>query len=60
MWGRKNDRVYFDIDESTEALIVGMFDQQVELKMFPSLQKQKGGVDCGVFCSVIRMYFGFT
>ena len=44
------DGVYSDIDENTEALIVSMFEQPVELKMFPSLQKQKGGVDCGVVC----------
>lgn len=34
------DSVYSDIDKSTKALIVSKFDQTVELKRFPSLQKQ--------------------
>ena len=54
------DSVYSDIGESTEALIVGMFDQPAELKMFPSLQKQKGGVDFGGLWSVPYCYMPST
>ena len=33
------DSMYSDIDENTEALVSGMFDQPVELKVYPSLEK---------------------
>ena len=44
------DSVYSNIEENTEALVSGMFDQPVELKVYPSLEKQKGSMDCGVYC----------
>ena len=31
------DSMYSDIDENTEALVSGMFNQPVELKVFPTL-----------------------
>ena len=30
-----------------------MLDQPVELKVYYSLEKQKGGMDCGVYCIVV-------
>ena len=47
------DSVYSDIDENTEALVCGMFDQPVELKIYPSLEKQKGSMDCGAYCIAV-------
>ena len=49
------DSVYSDIDESTEALIVGMFDQPVELKMFPIFTEaeRRCGLWRTVECSVL-------
>ena len=47
------DRVYSNIEENTAALVSGMFDQPVELKGYPSLEKQKGSMDCGVYCIAV-------
>ena len=47
------DSVYSNIEENTEALVSGMFDQPVELKVYPSLEKQKGSMDCGVTCIAV-------
>ena len=47
------DSVYSDIEENTAALVSGMFDQPVELKVYPSLEKQKGSMDCGVYCIAV-------
>ena len=47
------DSVYSDTEESTEALVSGMFDQPVELKVYHSLKKQKGGMDCGGYCIAV-------
>ena len=47
------DSVYSDIDEDTKALVSGMFDQPVELEGYPSLEKQNGDVDCGVYCVAV-------
>ena len=44
------DSVYSDIEENTEAQVSGMFDQPVELKVYPSLEKQK---DCGIHCIAV-------
>lgn len=47
------DSVYSDIDKNTEVLVSGMFDQPVELKVYPSLEKQKGSMDCGAYCIAV-------
>ena len=47
------DSVYSNIEETTEVLVSGMFDQPVELKVYPSLEKQKGSMDCGVYCTAV-------
>ena len=47
------DSVYSDIDKNTEALVSGMFDQPVELKVYPSVEKQKGSMDCGAYCNAV-------
>ena len=47
------DSVYSDIDEDTRALVSGMFDQRVELEVYPRLEKQNGGMDCGVYCIAV-------
>ena len=47
------DSVYSDIEENTEALVSGMFDQPVELKVYSNLEKQKGSMDCGVYCIAV-------
>ena len=47
------DTVYSDIDEDMKVLVSGMFDQPVELEVYPSLEKQNGGMDCGVYCIAV-------
>ena len=48
------DSVYSNIDESTdEALVGSMFNPPVELKVYPSLEKQKVSMDCGVCCIAV-------
>ena len=47
------DSVYSNIEENTEALVSGMFDQPVELKVYPSLEKQKGSMDYVVYCIAV-------
>ena len=51
------DSVCSDIKENTEALLSGMFDQPVELKVYPRLEKEKGSMDCGVYCIAVCVYF---
>ena len=41
------------LKRTTEALVSGTFDQPVELKVYPSLEKQKGNMDCGVYCIAV-------
>ena len=47
------DSVYSDIDEDTKALVSCMFDQPVELEVYPSLEKQSGGMDSGYYCIAV-------
>ena len=35
------DSVYSDIEENTEALVSGMFNQPVELKVFPNWKSKR-------------------
>ena len=50
---RLYDTVYTDIDQSTKALLIKMFDKEVYITMDGELQKQKGDTDCGAFCIAV-------
>ena len=50
---RLYDTVYSDIDQSTKALLIKMFDKEVYITVDGELQKQKGDTDCGVFCIAV-------
>ena len=47
------DSVYTDIDLNTEALICSMFEQPIEIKLYPGVPRQKGCADCGAICIAI-------
>ena len=47
------DSVYTDIDVTTEGMIRGMFEQPIELNLYPGVPKQEGCADCGVICIAI-------
>ena len=40
------DSVYTDIDVNTEGIIRGMFEQPIEIKLYPGVPKQEGYADC--------------
>ena len=44
------DSVYSDNDESTKALIVGMFDQPVEVKNIPIFTEAESGLWSVLYC----------
>ena len=60
------DTAYCDIDEETRELVGNIFDSKVDIDMFKHIQKQKEGMDCGVFSIAIatsllhRYYIGHT
>ena len=47
------DSLYTDIDINTEAMIRGMFEPPIEIKLYPGVPKQEGFADCGVICIAI-------
>lgn len=47
------DTVYDDIDKDTMAMLYRIFDDKITITVDTQLQKQEGGVDCGVFCIAV-------
>lgn len=47
------DTSYGEIDKSSRILIYSMFDEPVQINLIQGMQKQVGGVDCGVFSIAI-------
>ena len=47
------DTSYGEIDKSSRILIYSMFDEPVQINLIQDMQKQVGGVDCGVFSIAI-------
>ena len=47
------DTSYGEIDKSSRILIYSMFDEHVQINLIQDMQKQVGGVDCGVFSIAI-------
>uniref|UniRef100_A0A1X7TR33 Uncharacterized protein n=1 Tax=Amphimedon queenslandica TaxID=400682 RepID=A0A1X7TR33_AMPQE len=43
------DSIYTDIDEQTKKIIGDIFEEEIEIVVPQSTQKQKGSTDCGVF-----------
>ena len=50
------DSVYSDIEENIEVLVSGMFDQPVELKVYPSLEKQKSRKEVWIVGFIALLY----
>ena len=49
------DTSYGEIDKSSRILIYSMFDEPVQINLIQDMQKQVGGVDCGVFSIAIAI-----
>ena len=47
------DSIYTDIDDQTRKIIGDIFEQEIEIVVPQSTQKQKGSTDCGVFSIAI-------
>ena len=47
------DTVYSTVSEETKKIISGMIKNDVRIDVYPGLQKQIGGADCGVFAIAI-------